>query len=67
MTQCLLSRVLISNHPFNRHRLQLLYEDCLEKDQVLDQNFHRREIPSNYPKTFFVLFFHRLMKLFSLN
>lgn len=69
MTQCILSRLLISNHQFHRNRLQLLYEDCLEKDAVLDdiakENFHRREISRNYRKTFSFENFHLLMRLFS--
>ena len=69
MTQCILSRLLISNHQFHRNRLQLLYEDCLEKDAALDditnKNFHRREIPRNYRKTFSFENFNLLMRLFS--
>ncbi len=62
MTQCILSHVLSDEHQqLNRDHLELFYNDCLEKDELLDQlaikqeekNAYRRQINS---RIFFVNF-----------
>jgi hypothetical protein len=62
MTQCILSHILADHHyQLNRYRLELFYNDCLEKDELLDQlaikqeekNAYRRQINS---RIFFVNF-----------
>lgn len=51
LSQCIVSHVLINDYSFDRNRLQSLYEDCLDKDQILDdlatENIHRRTIEHN--------------------
>lgn len=37
MTQCILSHILSTSHQVNPLRLETFYEDCLEKDQYLDE------------------------------
>jgi hypothetical protein len=56
MTQCILSHILVDHHyQLNRYRLELFYNDCLEKDELLDEftkvqeenNIYRRQINRN--------------------
>ncbi len=53
MTQCILSHVLIDhNYQLDRYNLELFYNDCLEKNEYLDElqeenNIYRRQINSN--------------------
>jgi len=65
MTQCILSHILTDHHhQLNRHRLELFYNDCLEKDEYLNElatvqkenNIHRRQINRNNSKIFFFNF-----------
>ena len=51
MTQCILSHILADNHQINRNRLEIFYDDCLNKDEQLDEiaavqkdNIYRRQI-----------------------
>jgi len=59
MTQCILSQILTNHHhKLNRHRLELFYNDCLNKDKLLDNiaaiqeqtNIDRRQINENNSK-----------------
>jgi len=52
MTQCILSHILADHHyQLNRYRLELFYNDCLEKDEFItvqeENNIYRREINRN--------------------
>jgi protein tyrosine phosphatase len=51
MTQCILSHILSDEYQINQNRLELFYDDCLNKDQVLDElaalqedNIYRRQL-----------------------
>lgn len=51
MTQCILSHIFSAAHEINQNRLQTYYEDCLNKDQILDDmaanqedNIARRQV-----------------------
>ena len=52
MTQCILSHILTDHHQLNQHHLELFYNDCLNKDELLDNivaiqeenNIDRRQI-----------------------
>ncbi|CAF1039393.1 unnamed protein product [Rotaria sp. Silwood1] len=51
MTQCILSHILSDEHQINRNRLEIFYEDCLNKDKILDDladiqsdNMYRRHL-----------------------
>ncbi|CAF0756416.1 unnamed protein product [Rotaria sordida] len=37
MTQCILSHILSDEYEIDRNRLEIFYEDCLNKDKVLDE------------------------------
>jgi hypothetical protein len=37
MTQCILSHIFSDTHQINRNRLELFYNDCLNKDELLDE------------------------------
>lgn len=37
MTQCILSHILSEEHQINKNRLETFYEDCLNKDEALDE------------------------------
>lgn len=61
MTQCILSHILASGHRLGQDRLEQFYEDCLDKDEQLDElaaeeqqnNLERRHLgffPSNNGK-----------------
>jgi len=54
MTQCILSHIFSESHQINQNRLEVFYEDCLTKDELLDEieaneqeNIYRRHI--GYP------------------
>ena len=64
MTQCILSHILSDHHrQLNKYYLESFYDDCLEKDQVLDEiefvqkekHLHRRYINQNGRKISFIL------------
>jgi hypothetical protein len=67
MTQCILSHILSDEYQINQNRLELFYDDCLNKDQVLDElaalqedNIYRRQLDTydqNKSKTLFFLFY----------
>ena len=53
MTQCILSHILSETHEINQNRLEIYYNDCLNKDQLLDEitavqqqqdNINRRQL-----------------------
>jgi protein tyrosine phosphatase len=51
MTQCILSHILSDGHQINRNRLETFYDDCLNKDEQLDElaaiqedNIYRRQL-----------------------
>lgn len=51
MTQCILSNIFSDVHQINRNRLELFYDDCLTKDEILDElstvskdNMDRRQL-----------------------
>ncbi|CAF2578887.1 unnamed protein product [Rotaria sp. Silwood2] len=51
MTQCILSHILSDEQQINQNRLEIFYEDCLNKDEVLDEladiqeeNVYRRQL-----------------------
>jgi hypothetical protein len=52
MTQCILSSILTDHHQLSRYSLELFYNDCLNKDELLNEflitreenNIHRRQI-----------------------
>jgi hypothetical protein len=51
MTQCILSHILSDEYKITRNQLELFYNDCLEKDEVLDEleavkeeNIYRRQL-----------------------
>jgi protein tyrosine phosphatase len=37
MTQCILSHIFSGTHQINENRLELFYNDCLNKDELLDE------------------------------
>ncbi|CAF0888201.1 unnamed protein product [Adineta steineri] len=62
MTQCILSHILADTHQINQNRLEIFYNDCLNKDEKLDElagvvqedNIVRRQLESlNENKNFF--------------
>ena len=63
MTQCILSHILTDHHQqLNGYDLQLFYNDCLNKDEILDaiqeeDNIDRRHINPNYGKLCFDFIF----------
>ncbi len=51
MTQCILSHIFSDEYEINRNRLELFYDDCLNKDETLDElaavqeeNIYRRQL-----------------------
>jgi hypothetical protein len=51
MTQCILSHIFTDVHQIDRNRLEIFYNDCLNKDQQLDElaavkqeNIYRRQL-----------------------
>ncbi len=51
MTQCILSHIFSDTHQINRNRLEIFYNDCLNKDEILDElaavqedNIDRRQL-----------------------
>jgi hypothetical protein len=51
MTQCILSHILSDAHEMSRNRLEVFYNDCLNKDEKLDElaaiqeeNMYRRQV-----------------------
>ncbi|UJR28437.1 hypothetical protein I4U23_009677 [Adineta vaga] len=51
MTQCILSHILADTHQINQNRLEMFYNDCLNKDEQLDElaaiqedNMQRRQL-----------------------
>ena len=70
MTQCILSHILSDEYQINENRLELFYEDCLNKDETLDElsaiqeeNIYRRQLDNyNQNKSKHLVFFS-----FSLN
>jgi hypothetical protein len=72
MTQCILSHILSDGHQISRNRLEIFYNDCLNKDEQLDElaaiqedNIYRRQLQlfdENKSKIenfiFFFLFLH---------
>lgn len=56
MTQCILSHIFAEEHQINPTRLQLFYDDCLNKDEALDElaavqeeNTYRRQLDTYDP------------------
>jgi hypothetical protein len=75
MTQCILSHILSDGHQINRNRLETFYDDCLNKDEQLDElaaiqedNIYRRQLQffdENKSKNKNFIFFFVFTSLFS--
>ena len=71
MTQCILSHIFSAEHQISRNHLELFYDDCLNKDETLDQlamieqeNAYRRQLQIDDENSSTMKFFFIVLSLF---